>query len=248
VNQANNSEAIRENCRRRLPLLFVVVLLAGTGCNGFSEYEDKMDKAQKRMKYLDEANNLIEPNPLKLPPPRKDDKDPIPKEDVFFRPPKGISTEPKTDMKSVIGGILYPYSSTNPVFKELLFAAVKVENREKFQKDVRQKLGISDQARKELGQQVNRHVALEYYHPDDANPKAPSPHLFFARDDTYQISVAIVFVPSTPAEGAQPGGTSHENQQIDFSLGSLLLGNAAERQHAKWKPPAASLKSRFPRR
>jgi hypothetical protein len=239
VTQANHPQPIRGSSRCCRLSLLLALLLVGTGCNGFSDYETKMDQAQKRVKYLDDENSHLEPNPLKLPPPKKDEKEPpVQPNDVFFRPPKGVHTESDPNAKP-LGGILYVYPSNNPAFEKLLFAAVKTENPAKFQADVVKALklpGPPGPARwKELGKQIGRPVQIECF--PDASPK--SPRIFFARDDFYLLSVAIVFLPPSPAEGSTGSVASNESQLIDYSLGSLLLGNNALRKLAKWKPPSA---------
>src|SRR5205807_10091928 len=81
--------------RRHLGLVLfaAVVLPLGSGC-GLDHYEQQMEAEQKRLKYLDDENQNLEGSPLKLPEKKGEDKEAVPANEFFFRPPKNISTAP----------------------------------------------------------------------------------------------------------------------------------------------------------
>jgi hypothetical protein len=108
-----------------------VFLLEASGC-GLSEYEEQIDREQKRLLAIDEENELLG-DPIE--PPKIKDADPNAapgtNAPLFFRPPEGIQANPGTSLK---GDILYeyprpyrnPYQQRRTSKKELPFLSVLV--------------------------------------------------------------------------------------------------------------------------
>jgi hypothetical protein len=189
-----------------------------------------MDQEQRLAKYWDEENKLLEGVPCKLPEKKADDKEAVGGDEMFLRLPQGISPNPKGEP---IGGILHRFPSTgNPAFKEeVLVAALKTEKKDRLLNDVLLLIHGSGQTKKakDVGQQTGRPLHFDAYHVDVPNKLTPY-LLYFFLEDPYQV--AIIFVPSE----VQPSGASVENQ-IDYSLASLLVGGNAGFKLRTWKPP-----------
>lgn len=82
-------------CRR---LLLGLLSLTFSAC-GLNEYEGHMRKAQESWQHFDDENKFLD-NPVNFPTEKNKDGHEIPLSDVFFRPPKGIDTEPQPNPRN----------------------------------------------------------------------------------------------------------------------------------------------------
>jgi hypothetical protein len=232
---------LSELARRSATLLLfaTVLLLPGSGC-GLDHYEQQMEAEQKRVKYLDDENQNLEGNPLKLPEKKAGDKEAIPANDFFYRPPKGISTTP--DPKPI--GILYRYPSTDPNanIQELLVAAVKTkEGTDNFRTSVLQTLRSSfglregePKTRDAGGPAAGHTVHYDYFDLQGA-PNQPGGVVYFYREyvqgeGAYQVALAFRAMTSQPV-------IANESPALELTLASLRVDSAARAQHNRYKPP-----------
>jgi hypothetical protein len=209
-----------------------------------------MEAEQKRVKYLDDENQNLEGNPLKLPEKKAGDKEAIPANDFFYRPPKGISTTP--DPKPI--GILYRYPSTDPNanIQELLVAAVKTkEGTDNFRTSVLQTLRSSFGLRegepktRDAGGPAAGHtggpaaghaVPMHYDYFDlQGAPNQPGGVVYFYREYVkgeggYQVALAFRAASSQPM-------IANESPAMELTLASLRVDSAARAQHNRYKPP-----------
>ncbi len=220
--------------RALMPMLVLALCLPlSAGC-GLSEYEDRMEREQKRVNYIDEENKHLEGTPLKLPEKKSDDKKPDEKEagpELFFRPPKGFATtaEPKPT------GILIRFGAGSAKgFEYLLVAVERTDKTEDFKKRVQASLVQASLSTipgntkpKEVGQRSDR--PLRYDCVEQSNH--PELLVYFYREDPY--SVAIVFRKDTAAQGG-----ANLEESINYSLASLMVGSAAGNRLRSWTPRA----------
>jgi hypothetical protein len=220
----------------RLTLLGLGFVLLGGGC-GLDHYEQQLESEQKRVKYLDDENQNLEGNPLKLPEKKGEDKEAVQGNDFFLRPPKGISTTP--DAQPL--GLLYRYSSTNPNgnIQDLLVAVVKTkDSTEKFRQDILQNLralGLSATGptkSRDVGVPTGHPVHYDFYELQ-GGPNQPGGFVYFYREyiegeGAYQAALAFRGTPSSPLASDSP--------VIDLTLGSLRVAGAAQAQHKRVRP------------
>ena len=212
--------------RRRHLLALGLLLLAGCG---LSEYEGKMAEEQERLRYVDEENKYLE-GPLRFSPEKKEaDKDakPILPGEVFLRPPKGIAL---TADKRPIGGIVYRYRATanNPAVTEL-FLAITKEPSPTFQQDVPRVLNSSCTTRspKSVKRPGREPVPFEM-----CRDPLTGLSFYFSRFESYQLVLAF-----------RAGEAKDPTPFMDYSLGSLALGNAAGQQHRLFQARTPSTSS-----
>jgi len=84
------------------------VLLLGAGGCGLSEYEQQIDREQKRLQLIDEENSYLG-EPIEAPKIKQANSTTfqIPTTTIGFRPPRGIAAKPGSELR---GDILYQYS------------------------------------------------------------------------------------------------------------------------------------------
>ena len=219
-------------------LLGASLLLAGSGC-GLDHYEQQMESEQKRVKYLDDENQNLEGGSLKLPEKKGEDKEAVPGNNFFFRPPKGISTTPEPQPL----GLLYRYPSTNPNgnIQDMLVAVVKTkESTDKFRQDILQNLrslGLSAAGpvkSRDAGAPAGHPVHYDFYELQ-GGPNQPGGVVYFYREyiegeGAYQVALAFRATPSSPA------AIANDSPVIDLTLGTLRMGGAAQIEHKRFRP------------
>jgi hypothetical protein len=185
-------------------------LLCSSGC-GLSDYEKKMEEAQQAQRRFEEAANLLERTPLQLP----DKKGSVEGGEgalstLFgFRPPRGISTTPEKRRLGSLG--VYRSTSDASGFKEVLAGASKSGERQGFQHDVLEQLGVSGTARsKEVKQPGGKVVSFEYYEKD---AEQQSTRVYFCQAGPYQIAIAFRIAAGSNWSGVE--------SKIDASLATL---------------------------
>jgi hypothetical protein len=198
----------------------VIGVLCLAGC-GTSHYQAMMAEQQERIEQIDEANKLLD-EPLQLPARKSEDKSPA-RPIVFFRPPKGFSTNPTANERS---SILFKYSASaksNAPFVDIGFAAESLEP-DKFWKEL---LKAFPGAKEASASQVEK-----------AAPGRAKLILKELQHDNYLIYVypalnpqaAVVFhVDSARRDEAST------RKLIDASLGSLAVGQEASRLQRAFK-------------
>jgi hypothetical protein len=200
------------------------LLLAGCG---LQDYESRTAYEQKRIKYYDEENEQLEPNPITLPEPKEKEGQVIAKGSLFFRPPKGVSTTPNETSQ----GMFYRYAgSRNAGFDELLVAPLMTtKGADKIKEALLQEVGMSEMVpmHKEMGARSGHPISFEYYHN---TASATAPYLYIQGSDP--LMVAILFRP------AEKQSADRLETLMDYSLGSLLMGIPATQKYRTWKPLA----------
>ncbi|WP_146751194.1 hypothetical protein, partial [Pseudomonas aeruginosa] len=85
-----------------------VLLLGANGC-GLSEYEEQIDREQKRLQLIDEENKLLG-EPIEAPKIKETNSTvfQISATTLFFRPPRGIGAKPGPAPR---GELLHPYAA-----------------------------------------------------------------------------------------------------------------------------------------
>jgi hypothetical protein len=226
----------------RLALFGAGLLLLGSGC-GLDHYEQQMEAEQKRLKYLDDENRYLEGSPLKLPEKKGEDKEAVPANEFFFRPPKNISTTPDP----IPIGNLYRYLSTNPNaniqdnIQELLVAVVKTkEGTDNFRQTVLQtlrSLGLREgpiKSREAGGVLAGQMVHYDFYELQGA-PNQPGGIVYFHRGESvpgegaYQVALAYRATSSQTV-------IANDSPLMELSLGTLRVGGAAQTQYSRFRP------------
>jgi hypothetical protein len=222
---------------RFLHLAAGILLICGCG---LSDYQEKMAAKQKVVDYWGEENQHLEGTPLKLPEKKPDDKDKeaLAPDELFLRPPQGISSTP--DDKA-LGGFLYRYASApNRDFQDMFVAVAKNENKEKFVNEVLAQIpGAGGAPREKLvGEKAGRILRFDMRHED--LPDQTTPYVYFFYEAPYQV--AIAFRPAAGARGPRV------DTPIEYSLASLWVGPEAQSKHRFWRPPAPAKDTRKRRR
>jgi hypothetical protein len=193
------------------------------GC-GLAEYEARMETQQKKIQYAKDQDDNVEAGKLKMPERKGDDQ--LPKDDLYLRPPKGVSTSPdeKLEGKDTIAHY-FAKSETNAV-QELFVAGLKSDNESKFQKDFLDALKIRAGNKKEFKVGWNEETKFDWIRDDQG--KKGIFDVFFYRTKNPSILVGIVY----KTDGAKESG-GMPPKQVGYSLASLKLGNDARRQQLK---------------
>jgi hypothetical protein len=208
--------------------LLIAGLLVVSGC-GLQDYESRMEYEQKRVKYYEEENQNLEPKPITWPAP-KEKKDLMAKEALFFRPPKEVSTTPEdTPLGPLNLFFRYPAKKTSGFEDMLVAPLMSFKGADKLKQSILEELGMNGlkPTPKEMGQRSGRPVPFELYRDTAAN----APYLYVHRNDPFLV--LVLFRP-----GEQNPGAERLEALMDYSLGSLLTGNAATQRHGSWRPPA----------
>jgi hypothetical protein len=214
-------------------LFFAAGLLLSAGC-GLQDYEAKMAFAQEHIEYLDKENQVLEGKQVLLPVKKdasgKVRKDSVPGTSVFFRPPKGIRTNPETGE-----GLLatYPAQGKNVPFQDVLIAVVQNMKFDTFKEQVLSELQLSSP------QKSSRTIPL---------PGGKQLHFDSYTEDQNGLTTRAYFYNGTPPFLAAlvfrspSSGKANTNVQstIDLSLGTLLLGVQARIKLSSWNPTSAS--------
>jgi hypothetical protein len=218
-------------------LLFSSALLL-PGC-GLGEYEKRMGEFEKRIKYVEDENANLG-DPLSLPDrplhtDKKADGEPaqadtvVPNDVFFFRPPRGISSNP--DTKPIGPFLRYP-GKKDSVFSAVLLAVQDSSDRPGFQKEVLDKLHANgDPSARQFERVDGKTLDYDYYLGEMAGQTV---RLYILRT-TEPYRVAIAFEPS--ADASRP---PRVEDPIRFSLASLRLGDEAGTLRQAFKPTTAS--------
>lgn len=207
-----------------LRILPAVLLLSVPGCGWLNDYQAKMQVEQSRMERFDEENKLLG-EAIDMPAKKEGTKDADAAE-VFFRPPRGISTTPD---KTPLDGFLYRYprtTNTSP-FSEVYVGVVVA--RKDFLTRVTELLPGSGDA-SELSY---RRDPLKFEGKSYKDSGAQSTYYIYTTQKG-NTQVAVVF---------RVDGTRQNNQwsrMRDLALESLVIGGDAW----KMKKDFAARKSR----
>jgi hypothetical protein len=229
-----------------------VVLLGASGC-GLSEYEEKLDREQKRLQQIDETNKFLG-DPIEVP----QIKDPNPNAppgattDIFFRPPRGIGSKFEATPR---GELLYQYPNVSRTLASVqrrqvsaeeslflnVFAAVTPTtappgNWEAFAIKVQQAFaGLTPSGQPVLvpvsppGRSRMEFQSLSFAEPANDATKQPTIYrVYFYKGESY--NVAIVY-----HHGQDKVQNADVNKIIDFSLQSLALGPEAATKSSQWQ-------------
>jgi hypothetical protein len=212
-------------------LLATLIVVSG-GC-GLTDYEARLESQEKKLKYIEDENQNLERD-VTFPDEDKEDFTSV----FYFRPPKGIRTEPEAKM---LGKHFYVFPSqrADSGFKDVLIAVAEEGKTTpaKFQKEIKDFLEIKGPA-----------STREYSRPKGMLNSFPQ------RYDVYQergiilcflqepsFPTAIVFRLSGPASPIT-------DDRIKFSLASLLEGKpvAAQRKIARGSTKKAASTKKGP--
>jgi hypothetical protein len=202
-------------------------LLGALGC-GLSEYQQKYEKQQERMNYLDQENQYLG-SPLKVPAP-KESKNVPPK--VFLRLPIGIS--PNYDEKPE--GILYRYpktgskisadSNVKPSEIDSAFFAVETDkNWNEFKKRALEPLkGVDLQNVRTVNLEVpgrppKTFQTITFTYGDDTTWTY---QFYFYKDDVYRVAIGFRGTDKVMA-------SDNAKQAMEYSVKTLAVGKAASR-------------------
>jgi hypothetical protein len=225
-----------QTARAGLPCILALGLLVVLGC-GLASYQSEMEKQQKRIAYLDDANKYLGAAPLSLPDPNPNDKD-MRMQELFIRPPLGIAANPKSEGLGMLSRYLPANRATGNV-QEVLLAAIRGAS-DTFKQDVLTVLGMSGSPKiKDVPLNPENTVRCEMYQAEAGDQKT---YLFFCQRPPYQMAIAFKF-----ATGAPTGGVNTDTV-IDYSLSTLLMGGPAiqKRGMVRAMPPSEA-KAAVPR-
>jgi hypothetical protein len=212
----------------RAALLTAAVLLT-VGC-GLSDYEYRMNQEQERLDYLEEEARYLG-DPVQLPPPKEGKKGAKKDEDVFFRPPRGISD--KADSKQPPGSMLISFpAGRNSKFKDVQMVVSKGKKSvEDFRKEVMLPFGGVRQTKRITVEHKASHRPQDFDSCGADDPQGPATaYIYFCKQGDYQA--AIVF--RVPADSGALG--EEAKNMIRLSLASLVLGRNAQEQWRVYRP------------
>jgi len=202
-------------------------LLGALGC-GLSEYQQKYEKQQERMNYLDQENQYLG-SPLNVPAP-KESKNVPPK--VFLRLPIGIS--PNHDEKPE--GILYRYpksgskisvdSNVKPSEIDSAFFAVETDKdwNEIKKRALEPFKGVDLQNVPTVNLEVpgrppRTFQTITFRYGDDP---AWTYQFYFYKDDVYRVAIGFRGTDKVMA-------SDNAKQAMEYSVKTLAVGKAASR-------------------
>jgi len=213
---------------RVLPQIFVIAsMTVAMGCN-LTEYEARMDRAQRRLNYLDQQKTFVAAGSITL-----DQEMTKPGNSKYkwlttigfsYKPPKGIALVPASLLQEVL--LVYP-KNLDAKFEKVLVGAVNVsseQERASYQAEVLQALNVQDvrDRSKELGQQVDDLQRFKWFH--DETPG--SPYVYFHKNGN--TVTAIAFYPRP--------GMQDIDKAMDFSLATLRVTAIAGSLGAQSQP------------
>ena len=200
---------------RLLSCLAIAPLLSGCG---IAAYEAKMTSEQERLKYFDKEEDLLT-GPVDRPrdPPKKDPNSKEPDlADVFFRPPKGISTK-FTENDKPYGPYFQRYqrTATNCAFLEVSVAALN-DKKEDLASELLKPFQLSTSAKKVEEPPGRKPLEFREYKDRDTQPT-----LLLYLYQQGSTRVAVVYRIDTGKS------TTQAFEAIKYSLGSLEISGAA---------------------
>ncbi len=210
-----------------LGFFLTAALFGAWGC-GLSEYQQKYEKQQERMNYLDQENQYLGSS-LNVPAP-KESKNVPPK--VFLRLPIGIS--PNYDEKPE--GILYRYpksgskiaadSNVKPSEIDSAFFAVETDKDwNEFKKRALEPFqGVDLQNVRTVnlevpGRSPKTFQTITFRYGDDATWTY---QFYFFKDDVYRMAIGFRGTDKVMA-------SDNAKQAMEYSLKTLAVGKAASR-------------------
>jgi hypothetical protein len=202
-------------------------LLGAVGC-GLSEYQQKYEKQQERMNYLDQENQYLG-SPLSVPAP-KETKNIPPK--VFLRLPLGISLN--YDEKHE--GILYRYpksgskisadSNVKPSEIESVFFAVETDKDwNDFKKQALEPFKSVDLQNVRMvnlevpGRPPKTFQTITFRYDDDPTWTY---QFYFYKEDVYRVAIGFRGADKVMA-------SDNAKQAMEYSVKTLAVGKAASR-------------------
>jgi len=188
----------------------------GSGC-GLTEYEERLEVQQKRLKYMEQENKNLTDRPVVL----SDRVEGIQNKYFFLRLPAGIAVEP-AELPPVqrLGRLeIYPALKQDAGFQDVLIALAVEEDREKdkekFLKDVFNRLKISGSPKTKQIPPRPFDKPLRYDVYQGSNLQ-----LYVPQNSKYLTAIAFRLTGS--------GNTAAIEERINFCLASLLEGKSAE--------------------
>jgi hypothetical protein len=210
---------------RLVRLALSAALLTLTGC-GLSVYEAKMAEEQERLDYLDEESRALDA-PVQVPEVKEGNKVLIKKTDVFFRPPRGVSTKPgeKTDLLNLYKG--------RGSFPKVALAVARNPKEEDFRKEVLQSFNAAGSVlgKKTVEQRSARPPRPVTYSTAKGEDATNDLVYFINFHKDRDFYVAVVFAVPTKDE-------KNAKTAMDLSLASLAVGARAAGLHRAFRAPA----------
>jgi hypothetical protein len=221
-------------------------LLGASGC-GLAEYENELDREQKRLEVIDEENKLLG-EPIEAPKSKEANLN-VPgggSTPIFFRPPRGITAtlqgNPRAD-------ILYQYAPLNrpgafqrrrgPVddtpFLNVFVAITPAKDFTQFATQVQQAFAgataseASQVTREPPGRAPMVFQTRSFTEPAaDAKKSASVYRVYFYTGQEYHVAL-VYHLPQEKAAAADV------NKTIEYSLQSLAVGSDAAPKMAQWQ-------------
>lgn len=216
---------VRFSARGLAGIAFLCACCAGCG---LADYEARMDLQQRKLKYVEEQNQNLEPYKVLLSD-RKPDDD-LAREEFFLRPPKGL--DGNGDEKTVGADIVHFSGKGNSALTDMWIAAVKRDNDVKFQKDVLELLKINPRQKKPKTVEPVGSAPLNYDWVHDEQGARGTYDAYFYKKAPYLV--AIVF----KIEGSKEQALLQK--QMDYSLATMRLASEAKTQKVPRTPPSAT--------
>jgi hypothetical protein len=236
------------------------ILMAMTSGCGLSAYEEQLEREQKRLDRIDDANKILdEPiEPLKL----KGASSNVPGGDtvaLFFRPPLGIAPTPEANLRA---DILHQYvplvgfaarlrgrrPDIQTPFLRVLVAAVPAQDFAQFASQVQQAFAgsVPSQDNTVTKEPVDGRPSITFqtrsFTEAASEPNKPASvyHVYFYQGQQYHVAIAY----QVPQDKATANDVT---KAIDASLGSLAVGPDAAVKKSDWQrghPPPPEKKQR----
>lgn len=204
--------------RRHLPCLVgALALLAGVGCS-ISEYEEKIEQEQVRLKRFDEDNNRL-----------ADAADIGATTPVFFRPPRLMNNRNPTRE-----GIFYVFTPQKANEFQKVKLAYTTEPKEDLEGQVWKELKVSKpRVSHEFVGELSGHKKMpvdkySYSVPDSVF------YVFFYRDPPYQV--AVVYQVEYDSAKKDTSKLKTPLLLIDTSMATLVVGDAAKKKKEAFRP------------
>lgn len=228
-----------------MPILAALAAVTAAGC-GLGEYEQNIEKQEKRIAYIDQENRYLGP-PVEWPPPPPPEAKPktgLPP--VFFRPPRGMLT--KAD-PTPLGTVMYRFGPKPqpPNFggakkkdEEVLgFLAVFVGVKEAsvsekdFKNDALQPFGVGDQPAKAVFYQPpgREQMAFDQWAVNAEGNSAYYVYLYRGGSP----AVVAFQTPPVPNDPSREGKLQALFKAMEYSIQSLAVGGAAGAKQAEWR-------------
>jgi hypothetical protein len=217
---ASNSPSTGKLPWRSARSILAGLLVLTAGC-GLSDYENRMDSEQARIKKFDEDNKNLE------------DAAELPSDaHVFFRPPAGMK---KTFEKDLVDNLLrvLPPQSKGEIFQEVDLAW-STDPKEDLEAKVWNALKVSPQklAQEKVGEKSGHKGRIFDKAAYTAGDSAY--YVYFYKEGSYRV--VVIFKFGYKEGETDPGKVQTARSLIDLSLSTLAVGQLAVKRKNAFRP------------